>query len=305
MPESLLELPVWKQAIRNAAAPERVRDSLKQLSTQKRELLERLSPEEARILAALFSGSQSLSAALIMHAEWLNVFEGDLLHNPRREQGLRREVAAFVEPLLQNRDYAGALSRLRLFQQRELLRIAARDLGRVADAVQTTLELSNIADICLSSVLDICAQQLSARLGGPYHKNLQEEWMPTTVAIIGLGKLGGQELNYSSDVDIIFVYSEEGRVFKEPPKKNARTERALTSHQYFNRLVEAVVAELTRAAPEGMLYRVDLRLRPEGDSGPLARSLPSYETFYSQWGQTWERISRAQLLWERCAKLLR
>src|SRR6185436_20513621 len=100
----------------------------------------------------------------------------------------------------------------------------------------------------------------------------------------------GRELNYSSDVDVVFVYSEEGHVFNHPPRRSSRTEKALTNHQYIKRLVEAVVAELSRSTPEGMLYRVDLRLRPEGEAGPLARSLPSYETFYSQWGQTWERM---------------
>jgi glutamate-ammonia-ligase adenylyltransferase len=119
---------------------------------------------------------------------------------------------------------------------------------------------------------------------------------------LGLGKLGGQELNYSSDVDVIFVYSEEGEVHKTPPgKKKARDQKrsgragesrqpALTNHQFFNRLAEAFVAELTRVTPEGTLYRIDLRLRPEGETGPLSRSLSGFENYYAQWGQTWERM---------------
>src|SRR6185436_9116805 len=200
------------------------------------------------------------------------------------------EVNGWLEAALERRDFLGGLSRLRLFQQRELLRVGARDLARLSDAVETTFELSNLADVCLTAVLEICAQQLSERLGRPYHKDARDQWTPTQFAIIGLGKLGGQELNYSSDVDVVFVYSEEGHVFNHPPRRSSRTEKALTNHQYFKRLVEAVVAELSRSTPEGMLYRVDLRLRPEGEAGPLARSLPSYETFYSQWGQTWERM---------------
>jgi glutamate-ammonia-ligase adenylyltransferase len=105
-----------------------------------------------------------------------------------------------------------------------------------------------------------------------------------------MGKLGGQELNYSSDVDLIFVYTDEGHVFKEPPTRTQRRSKGLATHQFFKRLIEAFVAEVTRMAPEGMLFRIDLRLRPEGDAGPLARSLSSYENYYAQWGQTWERM---------------
>src|SRR5262249_7285374 len=109
--------------------------------------------------------------------------------------------------------------------------------------------------------------------------------------VLGLGKLGGQELNYSSDVDVIFVYAEEGTVFREPPRAaTPAPEHGMSNHQFFKRLAESVIAEVTRAAPEGVLFRIDLRLRPEGDAGPLVRSLASYENYYAQWGQTWERM---------------
>jgi glutamate-ammonia-ligase adenylyltransferase len=98
-------------------------------------------------------------------------------------------------------------------------------------------------------------------------------------------------LNYSSDVDVIFVYSEEGHVFKERPDRTTKAPaRGLTSHEYFKRLAEMFIAEVSRSTGDGMLFRIDLRLRPEGDQGPLARSLASYETYYAQWGQTWERM---------------
>jgi glutamate-ammonia-ligase adenylyltransferase len=142
---------------------------------------------------------------------------------------------------------------------------------------------------------------LSQRYGQPWHKDAAGQWQPTAGAVLGLGKLGGQELNYSSDVDVMFVYNEEGEVFKTPPnapgsKKSAGPDTdsparaTLTSHQFFNRLAEAFITEVTRLAPEGTLYRIDLRLRPEGDLGPLSRSLASFENYYAQWGQTWERM---------------
>src|SRR5207249_6931098 len=79
-------------------------------------------------------------------------------------------------------------------------------------------------------------------------------------------------------------------VFKNPPTRTQQSSKGLANHQFFKRLIEAFVAEVTRMAPEGTLFRIDLRLRPEGDAGPLARSLGSYENYYAQWGQTWERM---------------
>jgi glutamate-ammonia-ligase adenylyltransferase len=107
---------------------------------------------------------------------------------------------------------------------------------------------------------------------------------------MGLGKLGGQELNYSSDVDVLFVYTDEGTTFHASPRHGEQTGRGLPNHQFFKRLSEMIVAEVTRLAPDGVLSRMDLRLRPEGKMGPIARSLGSYEDYYAQWGQTWERM---------------
>ncbi|HMC27206.1 MAG TPA: bifunctional [glutamate--ammonia ligase]-adenylyl-L-tyrosine phosphorylase/[glutamate--ammonia-ligase] adenylyltransferase, partial [Verrucomicrobiae bacterium] len=290
MPKPLIDSSPWKEAIKTSADPKRAAAFLDKLATSKRDELTSATPERARILAVLFSGSVAVSETLIKHPDWLDLLDPDLLRHARREQGLRREVEEWLGPALKTRDYSGALTRLRLFHQRELMRLAARDLARLAGTIEITLELSNLADVCLSAVLRLCEQQQIERLGRPYHQGARGEWLPSKFAVLGLGKLGGQELNYNSDVDLTFVYSEEGFVFKEPPDKKSSTERARANHQYFKRLSEAFVAEVTRATAEGALYRVDLRLRPEGDAGPWVRSLPSYEAFYSQWGQTWERM---------------
>jgi glutamate-ammonia-ligase adenylyltransferase len=289
----------WAAAARKAADPARARDGFKQLlSTSMGSSLAQRTAEHARVLAAIFSGSQALTALLLQNPDWVDsVLAPSHLAHPRHEQGLQREVESWFTSALTTRDYAGALRQLRQFHQRELLRIAARDLARLGETRQLIRELSNVADVCLSAVLQTCSQQLTERFGQPYHQDASGRWQPTEFSIMGLGKLGGQELNYSSDVDIIFVYSEEGHVFKSPPARNVKTEHAMTSHQLFKRLAEAFIAEVGRATPEGTLYRIDLRLRPEGDAGPLVRSLPSYENFYAQWGQTWERM---MLIKARC-----
>src|SRR5262249_48214535 len=99
-------------------------------------------------------------------------------------------------------------------------------------------------------------------------------------AILALGKLGGRELNHSSDVDLIFLYSEEGDL---SPR--------FSYHQWFNRLAEKILETFSTRDPEGALFRIDLRLRPEGGAGPLARSLESMENYYAGFGETWERIA--------------
>ena len=285
------------------------------------------SAEQGRVLAALFAGSQALTASLIAHPDWLLSLDPESLQFPRRKEGLRNDIDRLLAMLLPAREYGPALGSVRQFKQREMLRIGARDLLRPGNSEEITLELSDLADVCLQAVWEICQLQLVERHGQPSHQDAAGRWQPTTACVISLGKLGGRELNYSSDVDVILVYEEEGSVMRASDQKQlygppgravateigkgtfqrvarARSEEigrggtrpypvghgALRNHQFFNRLAEAFVAELTRLAPEGMLCRIDLRLRPEGDVGPLSRSLASYENYYAQWGQTWERM---------------
>jgi glutamate-ammonia-ligase adenylyltransferase len=283
---------VWLNAIKTSADPPRAQHYLELLKPADRwGVLRHASPEQARILAALFSGSQTLSEWLIARPDWLkSVLTPENLQYPRQEQGLRREVKSWLAPLLEAQDYTSAFARLREFKKREMLRIATRDLARLADVTEVTREISNLADVCLDAVYQLCSRQLLARYGRPYVQDTKGRWQPAEFTVLGMGKLGGQELNYSSDVDLLFVYSDEGFVFWQPPRKGEGGGKGMSNHQWFTRLAEAFVAEVGRLAPEGSLFRVDLRLRPEGDQGPLVRSLPSYENYYAQWGQTWERM---------------
>ncbi len=281
----------WSKIVEHSADPPRVRKFFEQLQTTDAIAdLKNFPVEKSHILTALFAGSQALGEWLIAHPEWLAVLEPEQLKFPRQEQGLRREVNAWLKPGLKSRDYSGAFGKTRLFKQREMLRIATRDLARLAEVPEITRELSNLADVCLDTVFQLCRQQLVERFGAPFHLDAEERWQPTPFCVLGMGKLGGQELNYSSDVDVLFLYGEEGNVFKTPPKKNDPPGKGLTNHQFFTRLSEAFIAEISRMTEEGMLFRIDLRLRPEGNAGPLARSLSSYENYYAQWGQTWERM---------------
>jgi glutamate-ammonia-ligase adenylyltransferase len=159
---------------------------------------------------------------------------------------------------------------LRFWKGKEMLRIALREVAAVAPLEETTLELSLLAEICLREVYQHWKAELGSRRGMP----------ETEFAILGLGKLGGRELNHSSDIDVIFLYGEEGQVSPN-----------LTYHEWFNLLGSKIVETFAAPSPAGALFRIDLRLRPEGITGPLARSSESMENYYAGFGETWERLA--------------
>src|ERR1700686_4853906 len=159
---------------------------------------------------------------------------------------------------------------LRRWKNKEMTRIALRELANAAALEETTAELSQLAEICVREVFAHWNAKLRESSGSP----------AADFAILALGKLGGRELNHSSDVDLIFLYSEEGEL---SPR--------LSHHQWFNRLAEKILETFSTRNPEGALFRIDLRLRPEGSAGPLARSLKSMENYYAGFGETWERLA--------------
>src|SRR5213082_325230 len=159
---------------------------------------------------------------------------------------------------------------LHRWKNKEMTRIALRELANAAALEETTTELSQLAEICVREVFAHWNAKLRESSGSP----------AADFAILALGKLGGRELNHSSDVDLIFLYSEEGEL---SPK--------LSYHQWFNQLAEKILQTFSMRDPEGALFRIDLRLRPEGSAGPLARSLESMENYYAGFGETWERIA--------------
>jgi glutamate-ammonia-ligase adenylyltransferase len=159
---------------------------------------------------------------------------------------------------------------LRFWKGREMTRVAVRELAAVAPLEETTGELSLIAEICLRRVLEFWDAALRQRYGSP----------KADFAILALGKLGGAELNHSSDVDLLFLYSDEGQLTPH-----------ISYHEFFNRLGNKVLETFSKPHPAGSLFRADLRLRPEGSAGPLARSLESMENYYAGFGETWERIA--------------
>jgi glutamate-ammonia-ligase adenylyltransferase len=157
---------------------------------------------------------------------------------------------------------------LRLWKSQEMLRIAFREISGLAGFAETTRDITAVAERCVSEVCATCYEDLANKLGRP----------ETGFCILAMGKFGGTELNYSSDIDLVFFFGEEGNL-------NPR----LTYRQFFTRLAENIIRIFSATADP--LFRIDVRLRPEGASGPLVRSLSSMENYYAGYGETWERMA--------------
>src|SRR6478735_358468 len=182
----------------------------------------------------------------------------------------RAEMLAEVHTLTSDSEIDNNFEALRFWKGREMTRVAVRELAAVASLEETTGELSLIAEICLRRVFEFWDAELRQRYGSP----------KADFAILALGKLGGAELNHSSDVDLLFLYSEEGQLTPH-----------ISYHEFFNRLGNKILETFSKPDPAGSLFRADLRLRPEGSAGPLARSLESMENYYAGFGETWERLA--------------
>lgn len=210
---------------------------------------------------------------------WLTA--SDVLTLPLAREALQAEVAR-VQGMFKSTQKV--LDSLRRFHRRQILRIGVRDILGLASLRETTRELSLLADVVVQAVFDAARVMIGdpkAGLGG------------MRMAVIGLGKLGGEELNYSSDIDLMFVYLENE---PEPVSPGRGSKRAAASAQtrgafaeYANKLAERTVQLLSEAGAEGYFYRVDVRLRPESGAGPVALPLGRYMTYYETRGELWER----------------
>ncbi len=159
-------------------------------------------------------------------------------------------------------------------------RIALRDLMRLAQLEETVAATSELADALVSATLDWHYERLCERYGTPIGK---ESGQPQKLIVIGMGKLGGQELNFSSDIDLIFTYAEGG--------ETQGAVKSISNDQFFLRLGQAVNKSLVEVTEDGFVYRVDMRLRPFGEAGPLAANFASLEHYYEIHGRAWERYA--------------
>ncbi|MDP4789760.1 MAG: bifunctional [glutamate--ammonia ligase]-adenylyl-L-tyrosine phosphorylase/[glutamate--ammonia-ligase] adenylyltransferase, partial [Haliea sp.] len=169
---------------------------------------------------------------------------------------------------------------LRRFRQRHMLRIVWRDFCRNADTLETVADTSSLAEACIALAQEQLGQQLQARFGTPRG---QRGGKPQQLIVIAMGKLGARELNVSSDIDLIFVFPEAGETDGE--------RRSISNAEYFTKLGQGVINALDQVTADGFVFRVDMRLRPYGESGSLAVNFASLEEYYQEQGRDWERYA--------------
>jgi [glutamine synthetase] adenylyltransferase / [glutamine synthetase]-adenylyl-L-tyrosine phosphorylase len=231
-------------------------------------------PLGTKALFHLLSVSSICGARLIQHPEILLWLSAPEISADRRGFGqMMTELHNLAGRALLA---ANNFRVLRFWKGREMVRIALREIAGAAPLEETLIELTQLADICLTTVYDHWNSELRQRWGSP----------ASQFAVIGMGKLGGRGLNHSSDVDLIFVYSDEGQLTA-----------TFSYHEWFTRLGNKITETFAASDPAGSLFRVDLRLRPEGRAGPLVRSLESMENYYAGFGEMWERLALIKARW--------
>jgi glutamate-ammonia-ligase adenylyltransferase len=229
-------------------------------------------PESLDILVKLFSASPYLADLVITDPEaWEDVRLG--CGRPEKRETLAAALDAEVGLVT---DSGLVMRALRRFKRRQTLRIAYGDIVGGQRLETVVAQLSHVADCIVSAALRAALAHATRARGVPLGPGAE----PLTLTVIALGKLGGCELNYSSDIDLVFVSSGEGRL--EGPKP-------CSTQEFFERVVQETVRLVAESTDLGSAYRVDLRLRPHGSTGPAVMPLDALVHYYDQTGRTWER----------------
>jgi glutamate-ammonia-ligase adenylyltransferase len=234
-------------------------------------------PEVLKSAAQVFAYSDFVAASCIREPSLL----GELIDSGELKRRLQPDEYDRKLNLL-TADVNGEealMRRLRRCRRRELVRIAFRDLAGWADLTETMYDLSAFADACLDHTLKVLYQWQCTTAGVPTAADGSQQHLIT----LALGKLGARELNFSSDVDLIFTYPKNGQT--------CGTDRPVSNEDFFLRLCRCLIKVIGQPTADGLVFRVDLRLRPFGESGPLAMDFNGLEQYYQEQGREWERYA--------------
>jgi len=254
-----------------------------QLAARGRELLDRYRAaggDDAGLgepeLASVFACSEFIAATLSRSPGLLpSLVAGGELDRPGQPRGIEARALALVDEFPEEPAFMAALRRLR---HREMVRIAWRDLARGASLAETLGGLSGLADAAIRAAHAFTTRALAPRFGRPRSAS----GAPLELLVLGMGKLGGRELNFSSDVDLVFLHPEAGET-------DGR--RSIANEEYFTRFGQMLIRLLDAPTVDGFAFRVDMRLRPFGESGPLVASFGAFEDYLQQHGRDWERYA--------------
>jgi [glutamine synthetase] adenylyltransferase / [glutamine synthetase]-adenylyl-L-tyrosine phosphorylase len=241
------------------------------------EILEQLShsPQILESLPKVWASSLFVAKTCVQQPNLFHdlIETGDLLKAPNYES------QSLKEQLDTAQDEMSLMRAIRLYRRREMIRIAWRDLAGWAPLAESLKSLSDLSDAMIDAPLNWVYQHLTAQIGTPTNS----EGHPQPLVVLGLGKLGGQELNFSSDIDLIFAYPEQG--------ETTGVRKSRSNQEFFIRLGQKLINVLGQITAEGQVFRVDMRLRPFGDSGPLVMSFSAMEDYYQGHARDWERYA--------------
>ena len=263
------------------------------------------TPKGLKGLVTVCGSSNMLSNYMGQKPEWFEwLFLDGGLETTKVEAGLLEGLREWTDEALANgadNGEAGFSKALRTFRNREYLRIGSRDLLGLATLRETVTELSALASVSLQLAYEFTLRALKQAHGEPLYKGEGHKGeggveaesgfeAEAGFAVIAMGKLGGGELNFSSDIDLIYVYStERGETTGVQSKTGGKARSIISLGEFFTRLAERLTRLIGQPTEDGFVFRVDLGLRPGGGSGDIASSLRSAELYYESWGRSWER----------------
>jgi glutamate-ammonia-ligase adenylyltransferase len=276
-----LDLPPEEQArlkafLAAAADPDAAIHYLLSLKQQQREALERLahSPSGLQHFVTVASFSRFLSEEILQNPQWLE--EVSAMNRALIASEYKKRLGKFLRSQPEGKPLAFSLA---LFRRQQILRILLRDALGLGSLSETTEELSNLADAILHISYKRIRAELVSRHGTPRYVDENGEARECGMSVIALGKLGGRELNYSSDIDLMFVYAANGETDGEHP---------ISNKEFYKKVANQYTELLSTYTAEGLCYRVDLRLRPDGSLGEVCISLDGAKSYYQARARDWE-----------------
>jgi glutamate-ammonia-ligase adenylyltransferase len=270
-----------ERLLRESPSPALARNHLLRLLEQSsaRALNKVVAPHLPALIRLLGSSSYLSDALIRQGKQWPELFL-------RQIKITRKSVAEHLAELLPEIQRSKSLddfcAALRRHKQREYIRIGARDLLPSVSMEETVKELTALAEASLEAAYQFCRAEVEKDFGTLLLPGKQE---PNRFVVLGMGKLGGGELNFSSDIDVIFLYEEDEGESSGGPKGKK------TAREFFTNIGKQIIHAMGQVIEDGFVFRIDLRLRPMGASGPLVQSVGSAMTYYESWGQCWERAA--------------
>ncbi len=230
-------------------------------------------PETMRLLITLFADSQFLTDLFLNRPELIDtLIRVDLTRIDKSKDAMLAELR---HNLSAADDIEGKLNVLRRYKNEEFIRIGLHDLGGSSEFLTVLRQLSDLAEACLQAALDLALADLSEKFGAVPNGHF---------AVIGGGKIGAREIDYNSDLDLVFIYDAA-----DDAQTGGGTQGRLPAHEFYVRLGQRLPTYLSAPTEEGIAYKIDMQLRPSGKAGPVVCSLDAYREYHNSAAQLWER----------------